>query len=155
MMNSTNAEDMNMNNMNMKNMKNMKKQENSYVVLCLALVLVMSASLLLMSGFGNTTERIGQIIMTAAAIAVIALGCYFPRCGKDSVLTICLPWTMSDEENREATHRFAGMVWVVCGVLSLLGVSSGYFNAVVVFVIIALLLPVLYSYRMDRKKKKH
>ena len=140
--------------MNMKNMKNMKKQENSYAVLCLALVLVMSASLLLMSSFGNIAERIGQIIMIAAAVEVIALGCYFPRCGKDSVPAICLPWTMSDVENRDATHRFAGMVWVVCGVLSLLGVSSGNFNAVVAFVILALLLPVLYSYRMDRKKKK-
>ncbi|MDY2627362.1 MAG: SdpI family protein [Lachnospiraceae bacterium] len=136
-------------------MKDMNMKKNSYAVLCLAFVLVMSVSLLLMSGFGNTAEKIGQVIMAAAAAAGIGLGCYFPRCGKDSVPAICLPWTMSDEENREATHRFAGIVWVVCGVLSLLGISSGNFNAVVVFVVIALLLPVLYSYRMERKKKKH
>lgn len=143
-----------MENAGMQEELGMKKQENHYAVLCLGFVLTMSVSLLLMSGFGDIAEKIGQVVMTAASLAVIAMGCCFPRCKKDSKLAIRLTWTISDEENREATHKFAGMVWVVCGVLSLLGISSGNFNAVVVFVLIALLLPAVYSFRMDRKKKK-
>ena len=131
-----------------------KKKENQYAFRCLAFVLIMSVCLLLMRGFGNAAEWIGKIGMMVTAVMLIMMGCCFPRCKKGSTLEIGLPWTVQDEENRDATHRFAGTAWVVCGVLALIGINSGNFSAVVVFAVIALLLPVVYSFRMSRKKKR-
>lgn len=98
--------------------------------------------------------KILQIAAALAAFIMIVLGYNFPRCQYNYTVGIRLPWTLADEENWEATHRFAGPVWIVCGVLSLLGAVSGSSGTLFVFLFFAVILPVIYSFRFNRKKEK-
>ena len=95
------------------------------------------------------------------AIVPILLGLLFavmgnlmPKIRQNSTLGIKLIWTLQSEENWNATHRFAGKVWVIGGLL--LMASSLLPYSILPWAMIALLvvfigLPVLYSYRFYRK----
>ena len=49
------------------------------------------------------------------AVMFLVLGNYLPKCRQSYTMGIRLPWTLADEDNWNATHRFAGRVWIVCG----------------------------------------
>ena len=84
-------------------------------------------------------------------VVLIALGIYLPKCQPNYTIGIKLPWTLHDENNWKATHRFAGPVWVIGGILS---TAAALFNLKIVFFVILLLvvlIPTIYSYLFYRK----
>lgn len=117
-------------------------------------VLSIAVTLLMISSSMGYDIRIGQITTALVGLIMIVLGYNLPRCRHNYTVGIRLPWTLADEENWDATHRFAGPVWIVCGVLSLLGAASGSFGTTLVFLFFAVILPVIYSFRFNRKKEK-
>ena len=48
------------------------------------------------------------------------LGNYLPKCRQNYTIGIKIVWTLSSEENWNATHRLAGKLWMVGGLLMLL-----------------------------------
>lgn len=88
-------------------------------------------------------------------VLFIVIGNYLPKCKQNHTLGIKLIWTLSSEENWNATHRFGGKVWVVCGFLTLaasllpMGISL-----IIAFatILMAVLLPSLYSWRYYKKQ---
>jgi uncharacterized membrane protein len=70
---------------------------------------------------------------------------------------IKVPWTLADEDNWNATHRFGGRVWIACGIISLARIPLGNISPVlgggVTFAVMlaAILLPTAYSYLYYRK----
>ena len=59
-----------------------------------------------------------QIIMPLLiGLLMVIIGNWLPKCKHSYTLGIKLPWTLADEENWNRTHRFAGPVWVACGVV--------------------------------------
>ena len=79
------------------------------------------------------------------------IGNYMPKCKQNYTIGIKIPWTLNSEENWNKTHRFAGRVWVVCGLVIIL---SGFFGNVWCFLAVALLMvaaPLIYSYMLHRK----
>jgi len=95
--------------------------------------------------------------MTAAfGLMFVVIGNYMPKTKMNSTMGIKIPWTYSSEENWTATHRFAGKVWVIGGLLMLLGVALPESAAVVLmFVAIVALcgLPLWYSWRFYKREK--
>ena len=88
-------------------------------------------------------------IMIGLVLAIV--GNYLPKCKQNYTIGIKLPWTLSSEENWNRTHRFAGRLWVVCGIVIIL---TGFFGGFWIFLGIALLMviaPFLYSYILYRK----
>lgn len=82
-------------------------------------------------------------------ILAIAIGNYLPKTRRNATIGVKIKWTLENEENWNATHRFTGKVWV--------GVGIGFFAAAFlpetasVVAMMALLLvmiavPVGYSY---------
>jgi len=58
---------------------------------------------------------------------------------------------LDSEENWNRTHRFAGRLWVVCGLVLML---TGFFGGFWVFlpvVLVMVLVPLGYSYLLHRK----
>lgn len=49
----------------------------------------------------------------------IIVGNYLPKCRQNYTVGIKLPWTLADTENWDRTHRFAGKLWVICGIVVL------------------------------------
>lgn len=55
-----------------------------------------------------------------AGLIFIVIGLYFPKCKQNYTIGIKLPWTLNDENNWNATHKFASKFWIIGGILMLL-----------------------------------
>ena len=100
---------------------------------------------------------LGQEVRVEVAMPVLIgliftiIGNYLPKCKQNYTIGIKIPWTLSSEENWNKTHRFAGRLWLVCGLAIML---TGFFGGFWVFLPIALVMvlaPFIYSYLLHRK----
>ena len=96
-------------------------------------------------------------IMTAAfGLMFIAIGNYLPKCKMNSTIGIKVPWTYTSEANWNATHRFGGRVWVIGGLIMMLGcLLPGEWGVWIMLIAVFVLafIPILYSYLYYRKQK--
>ena len=87
-------------------------------------------------------------------VMLLIVGNYMPKCTPNKWMGIRVPWTYSSEANWHATHRFAGRVYVVTGLVCLgcAFIPSAKLGMVVtVMVIAACLSPVVYSYLYEKR----
>ena len=90
-----------------------------------------------------------QIVMPVVMGLLMAIiGNWLPKCKQSYTLGIKLPWTLASEENWNRTHRFAGPVWVVCGMIIMVsGLVGGVFLWVMLAAFLVMLIaPTVYSY---------
>jgi uncharacterized membrane protein len=111
-----------------------------WIIPVLSLILV---PVMLYSAMGVSFDM-GRIVCSILGIMFIIIGNYLPKCRRNGVVGIKIPWTLSSDENWDKTHRFAGFVWIVCGAAAIVG---GWTKPVVVIVALVamILLPVVYS----------
>ena len=107
-------------------------------------------------GYGIDANR---ILALAEGAILLFFGNYLPKCRPNYTVGIRLPWTLEDEENWNRTHRMAGPIWVIGGLVmilsALLPVPSGVLWIILIVVLLPLILiPTIYSYRFYRAKKK-
>jgi uncharacterized membrane protein len=84
----------------------------------------------------------------------LVIGNYMPKCTHNYTIGIKIPWTLASEENWNATHRFAGKVWVIGGCLLFLTAFLPEAFTVIFLIpalILLVLLPMIYSYRYMKK----
>ena len=84
----------------------------------------------------------------------IIIGNYMLKVRQNNTLGIKIPWTLANEENWNRTHRLAGYLWMICGILILiLGLTrllpAGW---LIGLVLIMVLVPCLYSWWLHAKK---
>ncbi len=87
--------------------------------------------------------------MIPMGILFVLLGNYMPKTKTNSTIGIKIPWVYTSTENWYATHRLAGKVWVVGGILiALCSLLSELWSVIVMFTLIAMLvaIPVVYSF---------
>ena len=98
-----------------------------------------------------------SILYPIIGIPFALIGNYMPKCKQNNTIGIKIYWTLVNEENWNATHRFCGKVWVICGLL-FLAVSflpmTAFFAAAAIIFIPAVILPFIYSYLYHRKLKR-
>ena len=117
------------------------------------LLSLMANSLTYAVALGKEINVLFVVSLTMGALFVI-IGNYLPKCQQNRMVGIRIIWTLKNEANWNATHRFAGKVWVIGGLL--LMASSLLPYSILPWAMIALLvvfigLPVLYSYRFHKK----
>ena len=87
----------------------------------------------------------------------VLIGNYLPKCTQNTTVGIKVTWTLNNEENWNATHRFAGKLWVAAGLISILSaflpIKIGY-PIMFVALIGAGAGATLYSYLYYRKQLK-
>ena len=49
----------------------------------------------------------------------VVIGNYMPKCTRNTTVGIKVIWALSNEENWNATHRFAGKLWVAAGLATM------------------------------------
>ena len=84
------------------------------------------------------------------------IGNYLPKVKQNSTLGIKIFWTLQNEENWNKTHRFAGKLWVISGVVMLAAVFfpiKWMIAVMLVFTLVIVLVPVLYSYSIYKAHK--
>ena len=99
----------------------------------------------------------GAFLNGAMGLMFLVIGNYLPKCRQNYTMGIKLPWTFQSEENWNATHRFAGPVWMIGGVVILFsGLLPGAWGIwLMIAAIFALtLIPIGYSYCYYRRQKK-
>ena len=83
------------------------------------------------------------------------IGNYLPKTKMNYTIGIKVVWAYSSEENWNATHRFAGKIWVIGGILMALSGFLPHLWAIgVMFGAIAVLciIPIVYSWRFYKKE---
>lgn len=83
----------------------------------------------------------------------VIIGNYMPKCKQNHTLGVKVKWTLDNEANWNATHRFAGMLWVIGGLCIMLCVFlPGILQMYGLFIVLIpmVLFPVFYSYGFYR-----
>ena len=83
----------------------------------------------------------------------VIIGNYFPKCKQSYTVGIKIPWTLDDEENWNKTHRLAGFLWVIGGVVIMATAFLGAFWLFFVVLIPMVIVPTVYSYLLYKKNK--
>ncbi len=95
--------------------------------------------------------RIDVILPVLIGLIFTIIGNYMPKCKQNYTIGIKIPWTLNSEENWNKTHRFAGILWVICGIAIML---TGLFGGFWIFLGVVLLMvaaPMIYSYILHRR----
>ena len=105
------------------------------------------------TAFGKAVE-IEVILPVFMGLLFAVIGNYLPKCKQSYTIGIKIPWTLHSEENWNRTHRLAGWLWMVGGIiiallglLNLFGIAYLFFSVVLVMVLV----PLIYSYILHRK----
>lgn len=92
---------------------------------------------------------VGLLVKGMVAVLFIVIGNFMGQFRHNYFVGIKTPWTLANEEVWQRTHRLAGRIWVVCGLICLAvsPVESAwgaavFFAALMVMVIV----PIVYSY---------
>jgi len=105
-------------------------------------------------GFGFSVERFTPLLM---GVLFLVIGNYMPKCRQNRTIGIKIKWTLESEENWNATHRMAGKLWSVGGLLFLVSAflpGNGVLWAMAVVLPVMVLVPVIYSFRFHRKQMR-
>ena len=116
------------------------------VLSVLVYALVMRAAL----GYTTPTET---IVPLRVGLLFVIIGNYLPKTKQSYTMGIKLPWTLASEENWNRTHRLAGFLWVIGGILLILLTLLRLWNTwTFLLVIIPMsVVPMIYSYLLYRK----
>ena len=132
-----------------------KKANHSEKVLQLILWIIPCLSLVLMAITYATAlgkeVRIDVIMPIVIGLVFAVIGNYLPKCKQSYTIGIKIPWTLNSEENWNKTHRFAGRLWLICGLVIILTSFFGGFWVFLPIVLLMVLAPFLYSYLLHRK----
>ena len=96
------------------------------------------------------------ILMLAFSASFAGIGNYLPTVSKNKLLGIRTKYTMQSDRCWKLTHRFAGQLWVVTGILwtviNIFGLISNADSVsalciLFVFIMIDILIPCIYSHK--------
>ena len=95
-----------------------------------------------------------SVMGVLVGLVFVVLGNYMPKCSRNYTVGYRLPWTLEDEENWNKTHRLAGRLFVLAGLVMLAAVPVGFFPAALVAALVLTVVPGVYSYLLYRKQHK-
>jgi uncharacterized membrane protein len=123
------------------------------------LVVFMAAlSILIIESSHREGFTMNRLIFPLIGLLFVFLGNYLPAIKPNYFAGIRLPWTLSDDDNWRRTHFLAGRLWFWCGLGFALLTLFLPLNFIPVLlasaVVIMVLIPGIYSYRIFRDKNR-
>ena len=97
------------------------------------------------------------VIAPLLGFTFILMGNYMPKARQNPSFGVRIKWTLLNEENWNATHRFAGKLWVGLGILMLLTAFLPDIAFTICFIVIltvSVVAATLYSYLYHKKQIK-
>ena len=95
----------------------------------------------------NTTG----IAMLAVGSLFIVIGNYMPKMKQSYTIGIKIPWTLDSEENWNRTHRLAGYMFMLGGMLIIISTFIQQFWLVPVAMIFMVFVPMVYSFVLYKR----
>ena len=138
--------------------KQIQKMGGKYDTLKFIITTLMSIlALFIIYTAKNQTLTDPDYILLGCGVLFLILGNYFKTLKANYFIGIRTPWTLESESVWKATHKLAGKIWFLGGLLIILSclILDGKTNFIVFMCITAImvLVPVLYSYLLFRKQE--
>lgn len=94
---------------------------------------------------GINVDMMGHLLV---GVIFVVVGNYLPKCRQNYTIGIKLPWTLNDEENWNRTHRLAGFLWMIGGVVFMLLAFAPFGGMVSTLTVmgVMVLVPIIYSF---------
>lgn len=127
-----------------------------WLIPLLALIIV-PATLFISMGLNIPIALIS--LVTAGGLMIIC-GNYIPKCRRNYTMGLKLPWTLHSDDNWNKTHRMAGILWILGGVIIIISaflLSNNLIYGVSLTITVAIVLavaPVLYSFILYKGQDK-
>ncbi|WP_158588781.1 SdpI family protein [Butyrivibrio sp. X503] len=135
--------------------ENMSPKLKTVVFWSIPLVSLICSSATLASGFEIETY-VQVVTPLSVGLLFVFIGNYLPKTKQSYMMGIKLPWTLDNEENWNKTHRLAGFIWVVGGLLIMISSFFKWRIYVMLPVFVAMILvPSTYSYLIYRKMSEN
>ena len=101
---------------------------------------------------------IEKLLFPIMGLAFAGMGLYMPKIKQNYFAGFKLPWTLDNVDNWNATHKIAGKVWLYGGIVQFFaGMAFSSVTSFVIFfidMIVMVLVPTIYSYRMFKNGNK-
>ena len=126
----------------------------AYLVLWLApIISIATMTMLYIYNVGIATSPEVYALVFVGALFLI-LGNWLPKTRQNYAVGIKVPWTLDNELNWEKTHRLAGYLWMIGGIMMIImGITTKAPEIVaIVSIFIVVVIPILYSYYLHAKK---
>lgn len=130
--------------------KNMSSALFSISLWMMPVLFVLVQGLVLATALGAQLP-VASLVMVLVGVVIAVIGNYLPKCKHNYSMGIRLPWTLASEENWNRTHRLAGWLWVVCGILMAAGGILEQPFPVLLVLLLLVLVPAGYSFWLYRK----
>lgn len=142
-------------------LKDPKNREQSpkivnMVLWIMPVISVFTSGITFLTAMGNASGMIGYTLLLLGVMFSV-MGNFMPKCKQNSTIGVKVKWALQDEENWNATHRFAGKVWVIGGILfmGLVFLPGELMVAgMLVGIFVLAFIPMIYSYCYYKKQVK-
>lgn len=114
-------------------------------------VIMVPVSLLIAMGYKISIQ---MIVLGMVGVLITANGNYLPKCKQNYTVGIKLPWTLHSEENWNKTHHLAGYLWVIGGMLLIIGSFDQIPGMTIILIgilVVITMVPCCYSYWLYKK----
>ncbi len=102
-------------------------------------------------GYGVRVEVIMPVMV---GLMFMVIGNYLPKCKQNYTIGIKIMWTLADEGNWNATHRFAGWVWTMGSMVVIVTGLLGWIGVLLGVLIVMVVAPMIFSYGYYRSHRK-
>ena len=125
------------------------------VIYWLTPIVSLSISYLIYSKALGSTTNPSVFVSALLGLIFVIMGNYMPKLKVNHTVGIRLPWTLQSEDNWHKTHRLAGKLWVLGGLILLLEAGLQFAVPYVMGIVILTIvfIPVMYSYQLSRKNR--
>lgn len=99
-------------------------------------------------GYQINSDVVSNLLL---GVVFIVLGSYLPKVKQNKTIGYRVSWTLNSQENWQKTNRLGGWIFVICGVIFLANTLLQQEWLIIVPLIIAVVIPLMYSYALHRK----
>lgn len=129
--------------------KNINRKIMKAVLWLIPVISILTMAMIYLNALGRPVN-IDRYVFLLIGILFVVIGNYLPKCRQNYTVGIRCAWTLSSEENWNRTHRMAGWVYLISGILFLVN-SIFLWTWLMVAVIVLACTPMLYSYLLYKK----
>lgn len=134
-----------------RNREGQSKKAMGLIFWLVPVVSLLMAAMKMAAEQGMAGVRITFLITCFAfGLLFLVVGNYMPKIRQNRTMGIRVKWTLASEANWNATHRFAGKIWVAAGLLCMISALLPLEMMLVFFIasiVLSALVPCVYSYR--------
>ena len=135
---------------------NQNKKAMALVFWLMPLISVCVCTFVYSAALGRAMDMF-VIMPLLMGVMFVVIGNYMPKVKQNSTLGIKIYWTLHNEENWNKTHRFAGKIWVIGGIVVMLTAllpSKWMVSVVIPMILLLAFAPMVYSYCIYQRHKR-